>query len=264
MIPTPLVTIITPMHNARQWAPGLVAVTQRQTLTDYEHLIVDDASDDDGALVLRRLIAADARYHLLEMPTNSGPAAARNMAIRRARGRFLAFLDADDVWLPTKLERQVHWMLETGCAFSYHDYRHMSHDGGLVGDVVVAPDVLGFKALHTRKGVGCLAVMIDRQQIPDFLFPELDRTLPEDFLAWLKIIETGIQGHRLPEDLARYRRSEKSRSSNKIRAAAAMWTIYARIERLSFTRAAWWWLRYALAAHSLHRRAVPRHAWNPD
>lgn len=264
MMNPPLVTIVTPLHNARRWAGDLVAVSRRQTLSDYEHLIVDDASDDDGASVLKGLIAGDARYRLLAMRTNGGPAAARNLAIRQARGRFLAFLDADDAWLPTKLERQVHWMLETGCAFSYHDYRHMSHDGTLIGDVVVAPEALDFKALHTQKGVGCLAVMIDRSQIPDFLFPDLDRTLPEDFLAWLEIIESGVYGRRFPEDLARYRRSEHSRSSNKLKAALAMWKIYARTEKLSPATAGWWWVRYAFAARTLYRRATPRHVLTPE
>jgi teichuronic acid biosynthesis glycosyltransferase TuaG len=260
----PLVTVVTPVYNARHWAPGLIAITQRQSLTDYEHLIVDDASDDDGVPVFSSLIAADARYRLLQLGTNGGPAAARNTAIRQARGRFLAFLDADDVWLPTKLEHQVRWMLDTGCAFSYHDYRHMSHDGTLMGDIVVSPEALDFKALHTQKGVGCLAVMIDRNQIPDFLFPDLDRTLPEDFLAWLKIIESGFQGRRLPEDLARYRRSEYSRSSNKLKAALAMWKIYARTGKLSLATAGWWWVRYAFAAQRLHRRATPRHVLTPE
>lgn len=244
--------------------PSLVASTQSQSLGDYEHLIVDDASDDDGLSVLRSLTAADARYRLLRLATNSGPAAARNLAIREARGRFLALLDADDVWLPTKLERQARWMLETGYAFSYHDYRHMSHDGTLIGDVVVPPAVLDFKTLHTQKGVGCLAVMIDRRQVPGFLFPDLGRTLPEDYLAWLKLIEAGVHGRRFPEDLARYRRSEYSRSSNKLKAALAMWKIYASVEKLPPATAGWWWLRYAFAARTLHRRATPRHVLFPQ
>ena len=123
---------------------------------------------------------------------NGGPAAARNMAIDAAKGRFLAFLDADDIWLANKLETQLSWTRLQGYAFTYHDYRHMSHDGARVGPVVSGPDVLTLETLHTRRGTGgCLAVMVDREQLPAFRFPDLQRSLPEDFLAWLSIIKAG-------------------------------------------------------------------------
>jgi hypothetical protein len=149
-------------------------------------------------------------------------------------------------------------MQRHGHAFTFHDYRFISEDGGCVGKLVEAPDVLDVRTLHTRRGVGCLAVMIDRAKVPGFRFPEVKRTLPEDHFAWLTILHSGELGHRLPADLARYRVFQASRSGNKLRAANVMWQMFRHVEGLPLLRATYWWTRYAWAAFRLHRYARPR------
>jgi teichuronic acid biosynthesis glycosyltransferase TuaG len=254
----PEVSIVTPMYNARRWLPALFETTRAQTFTNFEHLLVDDVSLDGSAEEAERLAAGDPRVTVLRMARNGGPAAARNMAIDVARGRHLAFLDADDVWLPKKLETQLRWARRHGHAFTFHDYRHMSHDGAKVGPVVSGPDLLTLQTLHTRRGTGgCLSVMIDREQLPAFRFPDLQRSLPEDFLAWLSIIQCGHLGHRLPEDLGRYRLTPASRSSNKLAAAMAVWNLYRHVERLPLLTAVSWWAQYAWNARRLYKRATP-------
>lgn len=254
----PLVSIVTPLYNAEAWLPGLVECTRAQTLGAFEHLLVDDASSDNSLARARALTRDDPRYRVLSMPSNSGPAAARNAAIRAARGRYLAFLDADDRWLPEKLERQARWMIETGHLFSYHDYRFISEDGSRTGELVQPPDRLDARSLHTQRGVGCLAVMIDRSGFPSFCFPEVSRALPEDHFAWLSILGAGHIGHRLPLDLARYRHHQASRSGNKLRAAYRMWRMFRDVEKLPLPRAANWWLQYAWNAYRMHSKAQPR------
>lgn len=252
------VSIVTPMFNARAWLPALFETTRGQQFQRFEHLLVDDCSSDGSVEEALRLGAGDERVKVLRMPRNGGPAAARNMAIEAAGGRFLAFLDADDLWLPQKLERQLGWMKQQGHAFTYHDYRHMSHDGKRLGAVVSGPDVLTLKSLHTHRGTGgCLSVMVDTQQLPWFRFPDLQRSLPEDFLAWLAIIQRGHHGHRLPHDLGRYRLTPASRSSNKLAAALAVWHLYRRVERLPISTAVSWWSQYAWNARRLYKRARP-------
>jgi teichuronic acid biosynthesis glycosyltransferase TuaG len=252
------VTIVTPMYNARPWLPALFETTRGQVFQGFEHLLVDDCSSDGSVEEALRLSAGDARVRVLRMPHNSGPAAARNMAIAAAQGRFLAFLDADDLWLPQKLERQLNWMKKQGHAFTYHDYRHMSHDGKKLGAVVSGPNVLTLKSLHTHRGTGgCLSVMVDTLQLPWFRFPDLQRSLPEDFLAWLAIIQRGNRGHRLSEDLGRYRLTPASRSSNKLASALAVWRLYRQVEKLPALTALSWWLQYAWNARQLYKRAKP-------
>jgi len=254
----PLVTIITPYYNGAAWLDQLLETVSKQTLTDYEHLIIDDHSKSDQWETLVDRCQHLPNVRLLRTATNSGPAIARNVGIAQAKGRFLAFLDADDLWLPKKLEHHTRWSLENGYAFSYHSYRHISHDGLRVGALVVGPKILDFKTLHTRRGVGCLTVLIDRHQLGDFRFPEIDRHLPEDFLAWAKLLSGGIVGHLLNEDLALYRLSPRSRSSNKFKAALAVWDVYRNVEMLPLLTSASWWLQYVAQAVGIHSRGSPR------
>ena len=254
---SPTVTIVSPLFNAERWLPGLIASTSAQIFADFEHLLVDDASTDGTQQLAMELTRHDSRFRVLSMPSNSGPAAARKLAIQQARGRFIAFLDADDIWLPEKLERQTQWMIQRGHALTFHDYRFISEDGQRVGALVQPPEVLDARTLHTRRGVGCLTVMIDRQQVPDFSFPVVSRALPEDHFAWLTVLNKGYLGYRVPEDLGRYRVFQGSRSGNKFRAAKVMWQMFRDVEKLPLLRSAWWWSQYAWNAYRLHKRAQP-------
>jgi glycosyltransferase involved in cell wall biosynthesis len=160
----PLVSIITPVYNAARWLPETLATVRAQTLTDWEHILVDDCSTDGSAAIIEAAEADDARFRLLRAPRNAGPSAARNQALDAARGRFIAFLDADDVWNAEKLARSVDWMTRHGYGFIYHDYRHMSHDGAKVGALITGPEVLDLRTLHTRRGTGgCLSMVIDQE-----------------------------------------------------------------------------------------------------
>lgn len=135
----PLVSIVTPVYNAARWLPETMASVRAQTLTDWEHILVDDGSSDNSVAIIAAAAADDPRVRLLQTPCNNGPSAARNMALDAARGRFIAFLDADDLWLPEKLSQSVWWMTAHGYEFIYHDYRHISQDGCKVGRLVRGP-----------------------------------------------------------------------------------------------------------------------------
>ncbi|MGH9560680.1 MAG: glycosyltransferase family 2 protein, partial [Terracidiphilus sp.] len=173
-------------------------------------------------------------------------------------GRYLAFLDADDLWLPPKLERCIAWMTANNCGFVYHDYRNISADGRNVGALITGPDKLDWKTLHTRRGVGCLTVIIDRHKIAEFRFPPHYSGPHEDFLAWGQLIRMGHTGCRVPEDLARYRASGEGRNADKFGAAAECWRNYRTESRLPLLRAASWWLQYAWNAYWMHRRGTPQ------
>jgi teichuronic acid biosynthesis glycosyltransferase TuaG len=254
----PLVSIITPFYNAADSLPETLKSVRALSLTDWEQILVDDCSTDNSAAVVEAAASRDARLRLLRMPHNGGPSAARNRALETVRGRFIAFLDADDLWLPEKLERSVRWMTKHGYGFIYHDYRHISSDGARVGRLIAGPEELNLRALHTQRGTGCLSIVIDRRQITNFRFPESCPYLHEDFCAWLKLIQQGHGGHRFPADLGRYRLSSQGRSANKLVAAAETWKIYRKASKLPPPRAAWWWMQYAWNSFWLHRYARPR------
>ncbi|MDE3187025.1 MAG: glycosyltransferase family 2 protein [Acidobacteriota bacterium] len=256
----PLVSIITPIYNAAVWLPETLATVRAQTLTDWEHILVDDGSSDDSVAIVEAEAAIDPRIRLLHTPRNGGPSAARNMALDAALGRFIAFLDADDLWLPEKLSRCVEWMTSRGYGFIYHDYRQMSQDGSRVGALITGPEELNLRTLHTRRGTGgCLSVVIDREKISDFSFRVDDsRYLHEDFCAWLSLVRNGHLGHRLAADLGRYRLSATSRSANKLVGAIKVWKIYRELSPLPWTVAASWWMQYAWSSFWQQRYARPR------
>jgi teichuronic acid biosynthesis glycosyltransferase TuaG len=254
----PSVSIVTPVYNAARWLPETLASVQAQTFTDWEHLLVDDCSTDNSAPIIEAAARQDPRVRLLRTPYNMGPSRARNLALDAARGRFVALLDADDLWLPEKLQRSLAWLTEHGYDFIYHDYRHISFDGSLIGRLVRGPEELNLRTLHTRRGTGCLTAVLDREKIPDLRFPVVSPMHAEDFCLWSQLVRGGRVGHRMPADLARYRLSPESRSGKKLESAMNAWHVYRGFSKLSFQRAAFWWVQYAWNAFWLHLSARPQ------
>lgn len=256
----PAVSIVTPVYNAGRWLPETLACVQAQTFTDWEHIFVDDGSTDQSRELIENTAAIDGRIRLLRSPrTKGGPSAARNVALDHAQGRFIAFLDADDLWLPEKLARAVEWITRHGYSFIYNDYRHISYDGSCEGALIEAPEILDLRTLHVRRGHGgCCSMVIDRQRVGEFRFPQNHGMLHEDFCAWLSLVQAGHIGHRLPVDLSRNRLYKTSRSANKIRGVIDSWKIYREKSMLSVPRASIWFAQYIWNCYWMHRRAKPR------
>ena len=254
----PLVSVITPVFNAVEFLPEALRSVHSQTLSDWDHILIDDGSTDGSFELIEEAAAADSRLHLLRTKGRIGPAKARNQGLECALGKYAAFLDADDLWLPQKLQHCTAWMNFNNYNFIFHDYRHISRDGKKTGAVIAGPDRLDLQSLHTCRGAGCLTVVLDLEQLPDFRFPTDHDDLNEDFVAWLRLVRKGHLAYRLPEDLGRYRLSETSRNGNRIASAVACWRIYRNESKLPFCRALNWWTQYAWHAFWMHRRAVPR------
>ena len=239
----PLVSVITPVYNAARWLPATLASVRAQTLTDWEHILVDDGSTDVSLDILETAAREDARLRVQRMERNSGPAVARNHALSAAQGRFIAVLDADDLWDPEKLSRCVEFMTTRSYGFVYHDSWEISESGERVGRLISGPEELNMRSLHVRRGIKTCAVMIDRDSVAGFHFP-VNGYIHEDFSAWLNLIQLGYIGHRLPGSLCSFRVGMRSRNSNKLRSAVQCWNIYRNVSGLSFARAANWWTQY--------------------
>lgn len=254
----PLVSVITPVFNSAPWLAEMLESVRNQTCSDWEHILVDDGSTDGSDRIIERAAETDRRIRLLRMPENGGPANARNRAIDAARGRYLAFLDADDLWLEQKLELCLTFMRENQYAFVYHAFRYLSSDGRGTGALVRGPRELNFRTLHVKRGIGdCMSVMIDRAAIPDFRFVAHHGKTHEDWQAWLALIKSGHTGHLLAEDLGRYRKSDGSRNAGKLAAARLVWRLYRHYEKLPWPKAASWWTQYAWNSFWLQLRSRP-------
>ena len=167
---------------------------------------------------------------------------ARQAAVEAARGRYVAFLDSDDLWMPAKLERQLEFMSRHGAGLSFTAFRRMSKDGTRVGRVIAVPERLTYRQLLGHTAIATSTAMIDRVLTGPF---RMVKTYYDDFALWLEITRRGFPAFGLPEDLMRYRVLGGSVSRNKARSARMVWRLYRDVERLGWPRAAWCFARYA-------------------
>lgn len=239
----PLVSVITPAYNAERFIRGTIESVQAQTYTNWEMLIVDDCSTDYTVEIVKEYIEKDSRIHLIELEQNSGSAIARNTAMDYAKGKYLAFLDSDDLWLPEKLSRQVTFMQENAIAFSFTKYVRMKEDGTVTTSVTEAPSTVEYEQLMKHCVIGCLTVMLDRERIGDARMVNI-RTR-QDYAFWLSLTRKGIIAYGLPEVLAKYRLVENSISSNKLKAAKKNWYVYHHIEQQPLYKSLWYFGNYA-------------------
>ena len=249
MSAAPLVSVVPPVWNAAATLRDTVASVRAQSLGDWELLLVDDASTDGSRDLARALAAADPRLRLIERAANGGAAAARNDAIRAARGRLIAFLDADDRWHPGKLARQAAFMAAEGHAFVHSAYRRVDEGGRPLG-VVRPPLRVSREELLRGNVIGCLTAVYDAGRLGKVEMPDVRRR--QDYGLWLRLLRAVPHAHALPEVLADYRVSAASLSGGKLGAARATWTLYREVEGLSRPRAGWY------LAHNLARGALKR------
>lgn len=244
-----LISVITPVYNASHYLPRVIESVQKQHGVNYEHIVVDDCSTDDSLAILLKLAACDERIKVIQFQNNRGVVEARNAAIAQANGRYLAFLDADDLWMQDKLQIQSRFMQETGAALSFTDYRFVSEDGNKIGRLLRGTNQIGWSLHHMTRYLGCLTIMVDRERCPDFSFGDISSECrAEDFLAWSKIIKQNGPAVRCPHDLARYSVVPNSRSSSGSRAAKSVWRLYRDIEDIALFPAIIYFIVYVVFA----------------
>ena len=241
----PLVSIITPSWNVERLIGETILSVQAQTLGDWELLIADDCSTDNTPAVIESYAAKDARVKLIRQPRNGGPALARQAAIEQAQGRFIAFLDSDDLWLPAKLERQVAFARQHRAALSFTAFRRINEDGSITGRLIAVPDSLTYDQLLKNTSIATLTALVDRDIAGNIAMKNEGY---DDFFLLLSILKPGHVAWGLNEDLARYRVRGVSVSSRPMRSAGWVWHIYRNVERLSLLKSAWCFAHWAARA----------------
>lgn len=239
-----LVSIVTPSYNASSFIKETIQSVQSQTYTNWEMIIVDDVSKDNTRELIKEEIKKDDRIQLIELQENGGAAIARNTGINCAKGKYIAFLDSDDLWLPEKLEKQLEFMQNNDIAFSFTSYQIMNQDGILTDKVVHVPEKINYNGLLKNTIIGCLTVMLDIEKLGKVQMPNI-RTR-QDTATWLKILRQGHYAYGLDEVLSNYRKVENSISSKKFKMAKMNWKLYREIEGLSILKSAWCFINYAL------------------
>lgn len=202
-----LVSIIMPTYKCGFFIEESIKSVQEQTYRNWELVIVDDCSEDETVQKVMALAAGDSRITVFQNSKNSGAAVSRNVALNNARGRWIAFLDSDDLWEPTKLEKQIKFMKENDYAFSYHEYIEIDEHGNELGVHVSGKKHVGKFDMFSCCWLGCLSVMYDAEKIGLIQINDIKKN--NDTAMWLKVIRKA-DCYLLPEVLGKYRRRANS------------------------------------------------------
>ena len=227
----PTVSVIMPAYNSSATLEDSIQSVVSQTFGDWELLVIDDCSQENLSSIVESF--NDSRIHFIRFSRNSGVAAARNYGIEKARGRYLAFLDSDDLWLPEKLEKQLQFMEKNGYAFTYTWYQQFDHDTNHLGNIVRTKPVVDYRELLKGNDIGCLTVVLDHQKIKEITMPSQRH---EDYITWLNILKQGWKAYSLPVVLAEYRKGNGSLTSNKWKSLLWTWKVYRDSQHLSLLR----------------------------
>lgn len=233
-----LVSVVMPTYNCGKYIAESIESVLHQTIPDWELQIVDDCSTDNTQEILQPYLERYSNIHYYRLLKNSGPAAARTEAIKRATGKYIAFLDSDDLWMPDKLEKQIAYMEHTGIAFSCTGYEQIDEYGKSLHVVCIPPKKTDYnKMLRLSNPIGNLSVMYDQSKLGKYEVPPIKKR--NDFALWLKILHDTPYCGGMSEILAKYRVRKNSVSSNKLGQAKYHWELYRKIEKLNLVKASW-------------------------
>ena len=242
----PLVSIIMPSFNAERYIAHSIESVLAQTYRHWELLVTDDCSTDSTPQIVRAFAEKDERINFAIAPKHQGIALTRNLSIHRAKGRFVAFLDNDDLWLPNKLEIQIGFMLSNNYAFSYSAYELMNEDGTPKHKVIKTKGEVDYYKYLRNTILGSGTIVMDVQQTGTLVMP-LNAT-SDDMALWCEVLKDGFVAYPINDVLMRYRIRNNSASANKIKASCDVWRVYRQQEKLSLWFSLWCFVGYAFNA----------------
>lgn len=241
------VSIIVPVYNTEQFLEETIRSVIRQEFQDWELLLVDDCSTDQSVQIIETYAAQDARIRLIHQTKNKGAAAARNRGVKEAEGRYIAFLDADDLWKPQRLSASLRFMQEKHAGFVFSGYEFADCEGNGTGRIVSVPETLTYRQALKNTTIFTSTVLFDTELVSkELIFMPLVKS--EDTACWWKILRQGHTAYGLDENLVLYRRSGETLSSNKLEAVRRIWNLYRNVERLSLPYSLYNFVFYAVRA----------------
>lgn len=243
-----LVSIITPSYNCERYIEETIESVVQQTYKNWELIIVDDCSLDYTCKIVERYSIDDKRIKLIKLNTNSGASKARNVALTNAKGRFIAYLDSDDLWYPEKLEVQINFMLENNYAFSCTSYEVIDNHGKSKGKNVYMHKKVDYKGFLTNNLLQTVGIMVDTKIVERQYLIMPDMLRRQDAATWLQILKSGNECYGIMEVLAKYRRTDGSLSSDKKKAIKGVWYLYREVEQLPLLFSCYCFIRYAFLA----------------
>ncbi len=244
MTNTIILSVITPCHNAEATIGQTIDSVLAQTFKCYELIIVDDCSTDSSAAIIKEYAAKDDRIQYLKTDSPSGsPALPRNIGIENARGKYVAFLDSDDVWLPNKLQHELAFIERQNCHIVYSFYEKMNWMGERDNRIVRTRTKSTYHSLLRSNSIPCLTSVISREAIGDTRFKPIPQ---EDFCFWLDALKKGYEAYNLCEVTALYREAKTSRSANKLDMFKGYWNVIRNHQHICLLYSCYYMLTYTI------------------
>ena len=254
-----LVSVIMPTYNCAKYIAQSLDSVIAQTITDWEVQIVDDCSTDNTADVLKPYLEKYPNIHYYVLPQNGGPAVARTEAIKRSTGKYVAFLDSDDIWKEDKLERQIRFMQHTGAKFSCGAYTCIDEEGNSLHFEMIPPEKINYEScIRLSNPIGNLTAMYDQEELGKFEVPMIKKR--NDFALWLQILKKTDYCYGMQEVVGTYRMGRRgSVSSNKFKQVKYHWQLYRNIERHSVMKSIYeigYWVVVKGTGIGLHKKKI--------
>jgi len=242
-----MISIIIPVYKVEKYLRQTLDSVLAQTYSDWELLPVDDCSPDGCREILKEYAALDSRIKPVFLDQNKGAWNARNQGLKRAQGRYIAFLDGDDIWLPDKLLKTFSYMLDCKAGFVFTGYEFGDDDAKGTGRIVKVPKTICYREALKNTTIFTSTVMFDTEIIDKDLI-QMPHIPSEDTATWWQILRSGVVAHGLDESLTIYRRISGSLSSNKLEAIRRIWNLYRKAEGLGLVYSLYNFVFYAFRA----------------
>ena len=239
-----LVSVIMPNYNSEKFVTDTIKSVLAQTYKNWELIFVDDCSTDNSLDIVRSF--ADERIKIIKCETNGGAAVARNVAIDAARGRWMAFLDSDDIWHPQKLERQLAFMTENNYGFSFTHYGVIDDGNKEISEFKPVKDKYSYRDILKHNHIGCLTAVYDVEALGKVYMPT-NAAKREDLACWLAILRSGTEAYCLHDVLASYKVHSGSVSSNKVKMIKYQWNVYRKVERMNPFKSAYYLIHWGIS-----------------
>lgn len=228
---SPLVSIITPTYNSEKFIAETIQSVQNQTYTNWEMIIVDDGSSDKTQAIVTLLASQDNRIKPYQLKVNSGPAKARNVGIENVKGKYMTFLDADDIWYPDFIANSIKTIQTTGIHFVFSSYKRSDENLDFIYTDFIVPKKVTYTDILKTNSISCLTAFIDIEVLGKKTMPEIFKR--QDMGLWLQYLKEIPFAHGIQEPKAIYRIRENSLSRNKSRLLKYQWQFYREVEHLN-------------------------------
>jgi teichuronic acid biosynthesis glycosyltransferase TuaG len=237
-----LVSIITPTFNSAKYITETIQSVQKQTHQNWEMIIIDDCSSDNTDDIIKDFILKDKRIHFYQLTSNSGPAVARNKGIENIRGKYMTFLDADDIWFEDFIENSIKIIQKTGIHFVFSSYKRSDEELNFIYSDFIVPQKVTYSDILKSNSISCLTAFIDIETLGRKSMPLIRKR--QDMGLWLQYLKEIPFAFGIKETKAIYRIRENSLSRKKSNLLKYQWLFYREVEELNVFRSIYYMLHW--------------------